>query len=47
MPPGVYSQDKALKQEEQLIERLQLLELDVTLVAVMRRQAVMLLEGNF
>ena len=46
MPSGVYSQEKALKQEEHLITRLQDLDLDPTLVAVMRRQAVALLEGR-
>ena len=46
MPPGVYSQDKAIKQEERLIERLQSLDMDTTLVAVLRKQTVLLLEGE-
>ena len=46
MPPGVYSQDKAIKQEEKLIEKLQSLDMDTTLVAVLRKQAVLLLEGG-
>ena len=47
MPEGVYAQEKAGKQEEKLINRLQKMELDKTMVAVMRKQAVMLLEGNW
>ena len=47
MPTGVYTQEKACKQEEKLIGRLQRMELDATLVAVMRKQAVMLLEGQW
>ena len=46
MPPGLYAQEKACKQEEKLIRRLQQLELDTTLVAVLRKQAVLLLEGQ-
>ena len=46
MPEGVYAQEKAGKQEEKLITRLQKMELDSTLVAVMRKQAVLLLEGE-
>ena len=46
MPPGVYAQEKACKQEEKLIRRLQQMELDTTLVAVLRKQAVLLLEGT-
>ena len=45
MPSGVYAQEKASKQEEKLIGRLQHMELDTTLVAVLRKQAVLLLEG--
>lgn len=46
MPSGVYAQEKASKQEERLIGRLQHMELDTTLVAVLRKQAVLLLEGT-
>ena len=46
MPAGVYAQEKAMKQEEKLIARLQDLQLDATLVAVLRKQAVLLLEGG-
>ena len=46
MPSGVYAQEKASKQEEKLIGRLQEMELDTTLVAVLRKQAVLLLEGT-
>ena len=46
MPSGLYSQEKACKQEEKLIGRLQEIELDTTLVAVLRKQAVLLLEGK-
>ena len=45
MPPGVYSQEKVLKQEEKLIGRLSDIDLDTTLVDVMRRQANYLLDG--
>ena len=47
MPSGVYAQEKASKQEEKLIGRLQQMELDTTLVAVLRKQAVLLLEGTY
>ena len=46
MPSGVYSQEKALKQEEHLISKLEDLDLDCTLTAVMRKQAILLLEGK-
>ena len=32
MPPGVYAQEKAMKQEERLIARLQGLDMDSTLI---------------
>ncbi|XP_076307460.1 zinc finger SWIM domain-containing protein 5-like isoform X1 [Tachypleus tridentatus] len=46
MPSGVYAQEKACKQEERLITKLQDIELDGTLVAVLRKQAMLLLEGG-
>lgn len=46
MPTGLYSQEKACKQEEKLISKLQSLELDPTLVAVLRKQSILLLEGG-
>ncbi|XP_013410887.1 zinc finger SWIM domain-containing protein 5 isoform X2 [Lingula anatina] len=46
MPGGVYAQEKACKQEEKLIGRLTEIPLDSTLIAVMRKQAVLLLEGG-
>ncbi|XP_022255372.1 zinc finger SWIM domain-containing protein 5-like, partial [Limulus polyphemus] len=46
MPSGVYSQEKSCKQEERLITKLQDIELDGTLVAVLRKQAMLLLEGG-
>lgn len=46
MPAGLYAQEKACKQEDRLIARLQELELDNALVAVLRRQAILLLEGG-
>ena len=46
MPVGVYAQEKACKQEERLIARLQRMDLDTTLVAVLRKQATLLLEGG-
>ncbi|KAF4520582.1 hypothetical protein B566_EDAN005993 [Ephemera danica] len=46
MPSGPYAQEKVCKQEERLIARLQEVELDHALVAVLRRQAIVLLEGG-
>ncbi|XP_024082029.1 zinc finger SWIM domain-containing protein 5-like [Cimex lectularius] len=46
MPPGLYAQEKACKQEDRLISKLQEMELDNGLVAVLRRQAIVLLEGG-
>uniref|UniRef100_T1IH18 SWIM-type domain-containing protein n=1 Tax=Strigamia maritima TaxID=126957 RepID=T1IH18_STRMM len=46
MPAGLYAQEKACKQEDRLIAKLQEIELDTTLVAVLRKQAVLLLEGG-
>ncbi|XP_065337234.1 zinc finger SWIM domain-containing protein 4-like [Cloeon dipterum] len=46
MPSGPYAQEKVCKQEERLIGRLQQIELDRALVAVLRRQAIVLLEAG-
>ncbi|XP_014778427.1 zinc finger SWIM domain-containing protein 5 [Octopus bimaculoides] len=46
MPTGLYAQEKACKQEDKLIAKLQEIELDTTLVAILRKQAVLLLEGG-
>jgi hypothetical protein len=45
MPSGLYAQEKACKQEEKLIAKLQEIHLDTTMVAVLRKQAILLLEG--
>ena len=46
MPPGMYAQEKACKQEERMILRLQELTYDTSLLTVLRRQARLLLEGG-
>ena len=46
MPAGLYSQEKACKQEERLLQKLQEMELDTVLVAVLRKQSMMLLESG-
>lgn len=46
MPVGLYAQEKACKQEDRLIAKLQEIELDNSLIAVLRRQAIILLEGG-
>ncbi|UYV76455.1 ZSWIM6 [Cordylochernes scorpioides] len=46
MPHGLYAQEKGCKQEDRLITKLQDVELDSALVQVLRKQAVMLLEGG-
>lgn len=46
MPAGLYAQEKACKQEDHLISKLQEIELDSCLVTVLRKQALLLLEGN-
>ncbi|GJQ79140.1 hypothetical protein Trydic_g5393 [Trypoxylus dichotomus] len=46
MPVGLYAQEKSCKQEDRLIAKLQEIELDNSLVAVLRRQAIILLEGG-
>lgn len=47
MPDGLYTQEKVCRNEEQLISKLQEIELDDTLVKIFRKQAVFLLEGNW
>ncbi|XP_036264670.1 zinc finger SWIM domain-containing protein 6 isoform X4 [Pipistrellus kuhlii] len=46
MPDGLYTQEKVCRNEEQLISKLQEIELDDTLVKIFRKQAVFLLEGD-
>ncbi|CAJ0967588.1 unnamed protein product [Ranitomeya imitator] len=45
MPDGLYAQEKVCRNEEQLISKLQEIELDDTLVKIFRKQAVFLLEA--
>lgn len=45
MPSGLYAQEKACKQEEKLLSRLQAVDLDTSLMEVLRRQADLLLKG--
>uniref|UniRef100_A0AAR2J102 ZSWIM4-8 C-terminal domain-containing protein n=1 Tax=Pygocentrus nattereri TaxID=42514 RepID=A0AAR2J102_PYGNA len=46
MPEGLYAQDKVCRNEEQIVAKLQELELDELLVQTLRKQAVLLLEGG-
>lgn len=46
MPTGLYAQEKTCKQEEKLLSKLQALDLDSTLVKVLCRQCVQMLEGK-
>uniref|UniRef100_A0A673CCI9 Zinc finger SWIM domain-containing protein 6 n=1 Tax=Sphaeramia orbicularis TaxID=375764 RepID=A0A673CCI9_9TELE len=46
MPDGLYAQEKVCRNEEQLLARLQEVELDETLVKIFRKQAVILLEAG-
>ncbi|XP_074021479.1 zinc finger SWIM domain-containing protein 6-like isoform X3 [Numenius arquata] len=46
MPDGLYAQEKVCRNEEQLISKLQEIELDDTLVKIFREQAVFLLEAG-
>ncbi|XP_077981379.1 zinc finger SWIM domain-containing protein 5-like [Glandiceps talaboti] len=46
MPLGLYAQDKACRAEEELITKLQQIDLDPKLVSVLRKQAYHLLEGG-
>ncbi len=44
MPPGLYSQEKAVKQEERLLAKIMDIDLDSTLVSVLRHQIGLSLE---
>lgn len=46
MPDGLYAQEKVCRNEEQLLAKLQEVELDESLVKIFRKQAVFLLEGK-
>lgn len=46
MPEGLYAQDKVCRNEEQIVAKLQELELDELLVHTLRKQAMLLLEGT-
>uniref|UniRef100_A0A674AI14 Zinc finger SWIM-type containing 6 n=1 Tax=Salmo trutta TaxID=8032 RepID=A0A674AI14_SALTR len=46
MPDGLYAQEKVCRNEEQLLAKLQEVELDDTLVKIFRKQAVFLLESG-
>ncbi|XP_048760414.2 zinc finger SWIM domain-containing protein 6-like [Ostrea edulis] len=46
MPSGLYAQEKACKQEERILSRLQAVQLETSLMEVMRRQADLLLRGG-
>nr|XP_057919070.1 zinc finger SWIM domain-containing protein 6 isoform X1 [Doryrhamphus excisus] len=46
MPDGLYAQEKVCRNEEQLLAKLQQVELDDTLVRVFRKQALVLLEAG-
>lgn len=46
MPDGLYAQEKVCRNEEQLLGKLQEVELDDSLVKIFRKQAVFLLEGE-
>uniref|UniRef100_A0A674P2D0 Zinc finger, SWIM-type containing 5 n=1 Tax=Takifugu rubripes TaxID=31033 RepID=A0A674P2D0_TAKRU len=46
MPEGLYAQDKVCRNEEQIVSKLQELELDSLLVQTLRKQTVQLLEAG-
>ena len=46
MPEGLYAQDKVCRNEEQLLSRLQELQLDDELVQTLQKQCILLLEGK-
>lgn len=46
MPEGLYAQDKVCRNEEQLLSRLQELQLDEELVRTLQKQCILLLEGK-
>ncbi|MEQ2213814.1 hypothetical protein XENOCAPTIV_021381, partial [Xenoophorus captivus] len=45
MPDGLYAQEKVCRNEEQLLAKLQEVDLDEMLVKIFRKQATLLLEG--
>uniref|UniRef100_A0AAY5KBU0 ZSWIM4-8 C-terminal domain-containing protein n=1 Tax=Esox lucius TaxID=8010 RepID=A0AAY5KBU0_ESOLU len=47
MPEGLYAQDKVCRNEEQIVTKLQEMELDDLLVQTLRKQAILLLEACF
>uniref|UniRef100_A0A3Q2P1V4 Zinc finger SWIM-type containing 6 n=1 Tax=Fundulus heteroclitus TaxID=8078 RepID=A0A3Q2P1V4_FUNHE len=46
MPDGLYAQEKVCRNEEQLLAKLQEVDLDDTLVKILRKQATLLLEAG-
>lgn len=46
MPTGIHSQEKACKQEERLLAKLNTIELDSTLFHVLKMETLLLLEGE-
>lgn len=46
MPDGLYAQEKVCRNEEQLLARLQEVDLDDTLVKIFRKQGAFLLDGE-
>lgn len=46
MPDGLYAQEKVCRNEEQLLAKLQEVDLNDSLVKIFRKQAVFLLEGE-
>lgn len=45
MPSGIHSQEKACKQEERLLAKINTIELDSTLLTVLQKETRLLLEG--
>lgn len=46
MPDGLYAQEKVCRNEEQLLAKLQEVDLDEALVKILRKQAALLLESE-
>ena len=46
MPQGIHSQEKACKQEERLLAKLNTIELDSSLLQVLQKQTNVLLDGE-
>ena len=46
MPPGLYAQEKSVKQEERLVSKLQELDFDSTLMGILVKQVCMQLESG-